>query len=139
MSTSITWVSLLEEKGREVEKKLGSFATLKKKINTGRMFRESFEKLCLKHREKKATRLYAVLSPSLISIVGLAHAVDQSLPDQQQQPSADSLEGLIWRLIYAVLEASRFVDRSSAEANLLCSMDTESKQTLSGWYTPWLV
>ena len=109
MSTSesvATWLSLLEEKKREVKDCSEQGYSLPEAIVSGRSFRSAFEELSRQKGEHKYSRLEAKLLPSLSPISDLAKAVDQSVTDLQHLAPNESLECLIWRISFGLIEVS---------------------------------
>ncbi|MCJ1271307.1 hypothetical protein MMC22_011207 [Lobaria immixta] len=99
-----TWLSLLGGKKHDIDKILGQGYPATADVNSDRSFRTALETLCKKRGEHKPSRLEAKLFPSYGYITELAEAVDSSAADLKQLAPTDALEGLVWRISFAVIE-----------------------------------
>lgn len=106
--SGVTWGSLLSEKKDDIQKCLGQGYRLPENIRDGRSFRAAFEDLCRPKVEYRVSRsrLEARLIPSYTPITELAKAVDRSAPNLQDSPFNDTLEDVIWRLAFALIEVN---------------------------------
>lgn len=99
-----TWLSLLDGKKHDIDKILGQGYPATADVNSGRSFRTALETLCKKRGEHRPSRLEAKLFPSYGYITELAKAVGSRAADLQQLAPTDALEGLVWRISFAVIE-----------------------------------
>lgn len=104
--SAATWLSLLGEKKHDIQECLEHGYNLPGDIRDGRSFRTAFETFCRPMVEYRVSRLETKLIPSYAPIIELAKAVDRSAPDLQHLTSNDTLEGLIWRLSFALIEVN---------------------------------
>ena len=102
-----TWLSLIEDKRLEVNRRFAQGYRAAADINNGRSFRAAIEKFCERRREHKAPKLETKLIPSFAAIRDLARAVGQSIADLQTLAPNDTPEGLIWWTSFALIEVSR--------------------------------
>lgn len=106
MSTSesdVRWLSLLEEKIQDIGKRGYRLLVA---INDGRSFRASFEAICKRQREHRSSQLEAILLPSYTSIIKLAQGVGKSAPDLLHSPLKCTLEALIWKVSFVLIEVN---------------------------------
>ena len=101
-----TWLSLVEEKrsslidlGCEDLSDICSEAT----------FRDAFEVLCRKYREKWTTRLLSSLGRTDVHITAFASAVDTAA----QLEASQGLTGLLWWASFAAIKVSPFWPEAS--------------------------
>lgn len=101
-----TWLSLHDEKKQNIENVLGQGYLVTTDVNSARSFRTALETLCKKRGEYKPSRLEAKVFPSYRHITELAKAVRNSTAELQQLEPTDTLEGLVWRISFAVIEVN---------------------------------
>ena len=109
MSTSesvATWLSLLDDKKRDIKECFGQGYRVPGDISNGVSFRSAFEKFCRKKGEHKFSRLEAKLLPSLNPITELAEAVGQSTTELQNLAPNAKPEALIWWITFALIEVN---------------------------------
>ena len=109
MSTSgsgTTWLSLLDEKRHEVTECFGQDYRVPQDISSGRTFRDAFEKFARRKGDYRYSKLEAILFPSMTRISELSRLVDQSTAELQPLAPNKSLEGLVWWILYAIIEVS---------------------------------
>lgn len=106
-----TWHSLLEEKKQNIEKVLGQGYPVTAKVNSDRSFRDVLETFCKKQGEYRLSRLQARVFPSYKHIIDLAKAVGASAAASQQLADKDTLESLVWRISFAVIEVNGIISQ----------------------------
>lgn len=99
-----TWLSLHGEKKQNIENVLGQGYPVTAGVNSDRSFRTALETFCKKRGDHRPSRLEAKVFPSYRHIIELAKAVGNSAAELQQLAPTDTLEGLVWRISFAVIE-----------------------------------
>lgn len=109
MSTSgsgTAWRSLLDEKRHEVKEYFGQDYWVSQEISSGRNFRTAFEEFAKRQGDYKFSKLEAKLFPSITPISELSRLVDDSTAELKSLAPNKSLEGLVWWILYAIIEVS---------------------------------
>ena len=106
-----TWHSLLADKKQDIENVLGQGYPVTAKVNSDRSFRDVLETFCKKQGERKLSRLEARVFPSYKHIIDLAKAVGTSAAAPQQSAGKDTLESLVWRISFAVIEVNGIISQ----------------------------
>lgn len=106
-----TWLTLLDEKKNVIENVIRQGYPITANVNNDRSFRTAFETLCKKLHEYKPSRLEAKVFPSYMHVTELAKAVGNSAADLRHLAPEDNLEGLVWRISFAVIEVNSTISK----------------------------
>ncbi|KAL8752824.1 MAG: hypothetical protein Q9184_005613 [Pyrenodesmia sp. 2 TL-2023] len=102
--SSVTWLSVFEEKKQAVNKSFGPGYGLSGAVCGIHSFRDSIEALDKRRKKYKASRLDAKLLYTYKPISYLCSAITRSIPDLRDLPPNDNMEALVWWTSFALIE-----------------------------------
>lgn len=105
-----TWTSLLEDMYKEKSQLIKNGCRTSEDISSDSVFREEFETLCRRNKERRLTWLSSkLLLSSYGHILELVDGVTEYVSNLQDLAPRVKLEGLVWWMSYAAIEVRKLV------------------------------